>query len=266
MESEAARLERLYHEMNDEHLLDLARDPDSLTGEARAALNRELVSRGLAAPVASKARMKEAFADHPATEPVAEPELEQGFTPGIPGVFPSSAAIMEQALEPAGEEVDGRARLIALFDGHDLTQACEALEAAGITPEIESVAGDAMSGAPPRYDIWIPAERLERAESLLREKMGLFPLAEVETPRAQEYPGDPESAGSSKLSADESITVAELESESEAANVLHLLERQGIAAQLDERRRAEESVYAVQVDAADQERALSVVASALGVG
>jgi hypothetical protein len=261
MESEAARLESLYHEMSEEHLMDLARDPESLTGEARAVLNRELASRGLNAPVVRRSPIE----NHAEVAPVAEPELEQGFTPGIPGVFPSSAAIMEQALEPAGEEIDGRVRLIALFDGHELTQACETLEAAGITPEIEPVAGDAMSGAPPRYDIWIPADQLERAESLLRETMGLFPLAEVEERTGTDHVHSLESDGSSELSDDESITVAELESEAEAANVLHLLEQRGIAARLDERRRAEESVYAVQVDAAEQERALSVVASALGV-
>lgn len=261
MESEAARLESLYHEMSEEHLMDLARDPESLTGEARAVLNRELASRGLNAPVVRRSPIE----NHAEVAPVAEPELEQGFTPGIPGVFPSSAAIMELALEPAGEEIDGRVRLVALFDGHELTQVCETLEAAGITPEIEPVAGDAMSGAPPRYDIWIPADQLERAESLLRETMGLFPLAEVEERTGTDDVYSLESDGSSELSDDESITVAELESEAEAANVLHLLEQQGIAARLDERRRAEDSVYAVQVDAAEQERALSVVASALGV-
>lgn len=261
MESEAARLESLYHEMSEEHLMDLARDPESLTGEARAVLNRELASRGLNAPVVRRSPIE----NHAEVAPVAEPELEQGFTPGIPGVFPSSAAIMEQALEPAGEEIDGRVRLVALFDGHELTQACETLEAAGITPEIEPVTGDAMSGAPPRYDIWIPADQLERAESLLRETMGLFPLAEVEERTGTDDVYSLESDGSSELSDDESITVAELESEAEAANVLHLLEQRGIAARLDERRRAEDSVYAVQVDAAEQERALSVVASALGV-
>jgi len=265
MESEAARLESLYHEMSEEHLMDLARDPESLTGEARAVLNRELASRGLNAPVVRRSRMEDDARDSVVVAPVVEPELEQGFTPGIPGVFPSSAAIMEQALEPAGEEIDGRVRLIALFDGHELTQACETLEAAGITPEIEPVAGDAMSGAPPRYDIWIPADHLERAESLLRETMGLFPLAEVEERTGTDDVYSLESDRLSELSDDESITVAELESEAEAANVLHLLEQRGIAARLDERRRAEDSVYAVQVDAAEQERALSVVASALGV-
>ncbi len=261
MESEAARLESLYHEMSEEHLMDLARDPESLTREARAVLNHELASRGLNAPVVRRSPIE----NHSEVAPVVEPELEQGFTPGIPGVFPSSAAIMEQALEPAGEEIDGRVRLIALFDGHELTQACETLEAAGITPEIEPVAGDAMSGAPPRYDIWIPADHLERAESLLRETMGLFPLAEVEERTGTDDVYSLESDRLSELSDDESITVAELESEAEAANVLHLLEQRGIAARLDERRRAEDSVYAVQVDAAEQERALSVVASALGV-
>jgi hypothetical protein len=265
MESETARLERLYHEMNDEHLQDMAGDPDSLTSAAHAVLNRELLSRGLQAPVTRRPGQEDGTVYREAQTPTAEPELEQGFSPGIPGVFPSSAAIMEQALEPAGEEIDGRARLIALFDGHELSRACQTLEAAGIIPEIESVAGDAMSGAPPRFDIWIPADRLERAESLLRETMGLFPLAEVEgraRPKDAKPLGD---ADSSRFFEDELITVAELESESEAANVMHLLQQQGIVARLDESRRTEESVYAVQVNAAEQERALSVVASALGV-
>jgi len=90
-------------------------------------------------------------------------------------------------------------------------------------------------------------------------------LAEVEERTGTDDVYSLESDRLSELSDDESITVAELESEAEAANVLHLLEQRGIAARLDERRRAEDSVYAVQVDAAEQERALSVVASALGV-
>lgn len=258
MDNESARLERLYHDMNDEHLLGLARDPDSLTEGARSALSREIAARGLSAPPASLHRRNPEMHDQSERQTVDEPELEQGFTPGIPGVFPSSAAIMEKALEPAGEVVDGRVRLISFFDGHELTQSCEVLEAAGILPQIESVSGDAMSGAPPRFDIWIEAGRLEHAESLLREKLGLFPLPEVDsTGRSTDSfdSGEKESA----------VTVAELESEAEASHVLGLLRAAGIAAQLDERRRSEDEVYAVQVSAADQQRALATVAAALGV-
>ena len=258
MDNESARLERLYHDMNDEHLLALARDPDSLTADARSALDREIAARGLSVPAPLRRERSAGILDQGARPVDEEPELEQGFTPGIPGVFPSSAAIMEQALEPAGEVIDGRARLISFFDGHELSHACETLEAAGIIPEIESVGGDAMSGAPPRFDIWVRAGGLERAEALLREKMGLFPLPEV----AKEPVSARDSEGEELES---SITVAELESEADARHVLDLLHAQAIDARLDERRRSEDQVYAVQVDAADQQRALATVASALGV-
>ena len=262
METEVARLERLYHEMSDEHLMDLAKDPDSLTGEAHGVLNREMHTRRLHVASADAARMHRDVEDHAAPEPVQEPELEQGFTPGIPGLFPSSAAIMEQALEPAGEVVDGRARLISFYDGHELARACETLEAAGIMPEIESVAGDAMSGAPPRFDIWIEAGRLQGAESLLREAMGLFPLAEQESPQVAH------SASNSIVELgdnDGMLTVAEFESDAEAAQTMRLLNSQGIAARLDEQRADEDGMYAVQVRAEDQQRALAAVAAALGV-
>ena len=119
-----------------------------------------------------------------------------------------------------------------------------------------------MSGTPPRFDVWIEAGRLERAESLLREKMGLFPLAEETSSTSV---AEERSAGYEAGDDDGMRTVAEFESEAEAAQVSYVLQAQGIEARLGERDVAEDAMYCVQVRAEDQDRALAVVSSALGV-
>ena len=50
MESERERLERMYGEMGDEHLRDLAEDRESLTVDGQMALAKVLAARGMAAP------------------------------------------------------------------------------------------------------------------------------------------------------------------------------------------------------------------------
>jgi hypothetical protein len=237
METEQDRLQKLYGELGDEHLLDLAEDADDLTDEARLALAQELRRRGL---------RPEPLADQAPVETV-EPERESGFGPGIPGMFPSGASMMEQALEPPESAKDGLSRLISFYDGIELAKACALLEDAEMEPSIESIAGDALGGVPPRYEVWLQTEEMERATSLLRTKMGLFPLQEVE--------GEGEAAATGLVGVFDTAT--------EAEEVRALLVEAGIAATVAQDDGFGE--WEVTVEPGEQERAVAVVASGMGL-
>ena len=171
METEQDRLQKMYGQMGEGHLMDLFEDKDDLTDEARLVLAQEMRRRGLTPGL-------------PPARPIVatvEPEREEGFGPGVPGIIPGGAAAMEQALEPSDEvRSDGLTRLIAFYDGIQLSKACGILEDDGLEPSIEPIAGDAMSGVPPRFEVWLDADDIEPAKMLLRAQMGLFPLAEVD--------------------------------------------------------------------------------------
>jgi hypothetical protein len=238
MESEQERLEKLYGEMGDEHLLDMADDMDSLRDEARMALTAELRKRGI---------MPEPPVAGPIV-PEVEPELESGFGAGVPGIFPGGAAMMEQALEPAEEESakDGMSRLISFYDGIELGKACDLLEEADLEPMIEPIAGDAQGGVPPRFEIWVETGELEKAKTLLRAEMGLFPLAEVD---ANDGSDPAEDAGE--------LVVAGFETAAEADEAQAILVAAGIAARVETDE--DDGALTVVVAGVDQERALEVL-------
>jgi hypothetical protein len=240
METEHDRLRKLYSELGNEHLLDLADDQDDLTDEARLALAHELRRRGIT---------QEPPEDQP-VELMEEPERESGFAPGIPGMFPSSASAVEQALEPAQPDKDGMGALIAFYDGIELSKACTILEDAGMDPVIESIDGDAMSGVPPRFEVWLATEDIEPAKTLLREKMGLFPPREVD------------GEGYSEEAATGLVGVFPTAAEAEKA--WSLLAGEGIDATVAQEDEAGE--WEVMCDPAEQERAVAVIAGAMGLG
>ena len=236
------RLAQLYAEMGDEHLLDMADDMDDLTDEGRVALKAELRKRGI-------------LPEPPEPQPIMpeiEPELEDGFGAGMPGIFPGGASMMEQALEPAEPSAEpkyGMSRLISFYDGIELSKACGYLEDGEIDPVIEPIAGDALSGVPPRFEVWLETGDLEAAKTLLRTKMGLFPLAEVDD---EEFTGQPATG-----------LVGVFESEDEAEDVKELLVEDGFEATVthDE----DEGMWQVMVAPEDQEKAIAVVAGELGI-
>jgi len=237
MEGEQDRLTRLYGELGDEHLLDLADDTEELTPEAEAVLKRELERRGLT----------------PAPAVVAEPEAgpgertgaSVGSWAGVGGIFPSSPAMMGEALEPR-QTREGMSSLISFYDGIELGKACDLLEEAGMEPSIEPVGGDAMTGVPPRYEVWLDTEDIEAAKTLLRAKMGLFPLAEVD--------GEAPATGL--------VGVFPMSGDAEVAR--ELLAEAGIAATVVADEETEE--WEVRVAPEEQERAIEVVASGMGLG
>ena len=252
MEGEQERLERMYGELGDEHLKDLHDDRDSLTVDGQIALARVLAARGLApGPVSTTPA---SLADD-ASDPAAElaPELEQGFTPGIPGVIPSGAGAMEQALEHGGARRDGMIRLVTFFDGTDLTRACDALEAENVDFALEPLERDEQAGAPTSFAIWVEEPDRTEAEAVLRRRMGLFPTSEVE--------------GGDVLYDDAPITLGEFETKDEAEQVKQLLTAASIPSVLHSGENAAgEPWHSVEVKGTDLERGLQVVESGLTAG
>ena len=248
MEGEQERLERMYGELGDEHLRDLHDDRESLTLDGQIALARVLAVRGMAP---GPAREQEELQEQPLVATPGE-ELEQGFTPGIPGVIPSGAGVMEQALEHGGERRDGMVRLITFFDGIELTRACEALEAEDFDFALEPMERDDMSGAPTSFGMWVEEPDRTAAEDVLRRKMGLFPLPEVEGEDGVAYDDSP-------------MTLGEFESREEAERVRQMLAGAGIESVLDSGDDADgKTEHSVEVKGTDLERGLRVVEAGLG--
>jgi hypothetical protein len=253
METEQERLQKLYREMGDEHLEDMAEDADDLTDEARLVLVQELRRRGLE-PIATRVHQEPVGVRVDAIEPDVEPEREQGFGAGVPGMFPGGAAAMEQALEAPRTRKDGLTTLISFYDGMYLAQACEILEAEGIEPVIEPIAGDALSGVPARFEVWLNQGQIERAKALLRLKMGLFPGAEVE--------GD-DAVDAEVLDG----VVGTFETANEAEEARAMLANAGIEGTVsrfvdDE---SETAMWELAVDPHERERAIAVVAAGMGL-
>ena len=244
MKSEFERLQQMYREMDDEHLRDLAEQPEDLTGDARMALSAEMSRRGWTPSPAPLA----------APEAVIEEERQTGFGAAIPGIVPAGASAVEQALEPGGELRKGMVRLLSFFDGHELTRACKALEDAAIDFAIEEVSSDAMSGLAPHFEIWIDPADQEVARGTLRQKLGLFPLPEIEGVSADD--NDPGSESGD-------LVVAEFTSTSEAESVRALLAQEGFNARV-ESDRSQPDTAVVVVPAEQQEQALAIVAERMG--
>ena len=239
MASEMERLQAMYAELGDEHLRDLADERDELTDEARLALGAEMKRRGWTEePVRDDAPVA-----------VVEPELQSGFGAAIPGVIPAGSGAVEQALEAGGEVRQGMARLLSFYDGLELTRACEVLEGGNVEFAIEEVAGDALSGLAPHFEIWVGETEQEVARGLLRREMGLFPLAEVE---GGEPMDDAQTDG----------VVAMFETRSEADAAQKGLAADGFAANVEG---DEDAGYAVAVKPAEQARALAAVAARMGL-
>ena len=254
MAMDQEQLEKVYQELGDEHLRDLAEEPENLTDAARIAVAAEMRRRGFAPdPDAAAPDLATAPVS---IAPVTEPELESGFGAGMPGIFPGGASMMEQALEPAEPDADpkdGMSRLISFYDGIELSKACGFLEDAEMEPVIEPIAGDALSGVPPRFEVWLETSEIEPAKTLLRAKMGLFPLAEIdEEDDDEEFIAQPATG-----------LVGVFESAAEAEEVKDLLVDDGITATVAEDE--DEGMWRVTVAPEDQEKAVAVVAGELGL-
>jgi hypothetical protein len=148
------RLQESYREMSDGQLLELAGTPEDLTDLAVEVLRGEMTHRGLKPAAVAEASEAGAYA-------VPQPE----FGRKLP---------------------DGSVVLLTLYDATAVGNACACLEADGIEVNVRDVSEkDAMSGSfyggpPVALEVIVPGADRARSVVILREKMGLFPLQEVE--------------------------------------------------------------------------------------
>jgi hypothetical protein len=174
---ELDRLRKVYGELGDGELARIAEDPESLTEAAQKALAEEMQRRGLT--VAAAEKLDDGSAILPQVdEAAAADERSNAFGVGVPGMVPAAGAAVEQALEPGGETRLGMTSLVSFHDGMQLSQACEALDESGISPAVHEIEGDATTGTPSRFEIWVDVKDVERGKAALRARLGLFPEAE----------------------------------------------------------------------------------------
>ena len=148
------RLQDNYREMSDGELLQLAALPEDLTETAREVLHAEMAARGLKAEDAAG----DPFVSH---DVLPKPE----FGSKLP---------------------DGSVVLYTFNDAIEAGEACDRLEESAIEVDVKDVSdksnvGGSFYGGPPvAMQVIVALGDRERAVKILREKMGLFPLQEVE--------------------------------------------------------------------------------------
>jgi hypothetical protein len=252
---ELDRLRNVYRELGDGELVRMAEDPESLTAAGQTALAEEMQRRGLKIPVHEKLDDGSAILPQ-VQEATAADERADAFGVGVPGMVPAAGAAMEQALEPGGETRMGMTALVSFYDGTQLSQACAALEETGISPAVQEIEGDATTGTPSRFEIWVDVKDVERGKAALRVRLGLFPLAESVEPEG-EFAGQ-------ELDGEEERVVGDFETPAEAAEVKAMLIAAGIPAETGDSH-MDEGMTAVVVEPSDYERALELVAERLGL-
>jgi hypothetical protein len=178
-EGQWQRLVELYRAMSDGELLGLAERPGDLTDEAQAVLRNEMGSRRLQvdaepAPEAGHMGMAERAA--------AGADYYAGL--GFPAVAQREP---EMKPEPAAKGLaKGMVVLTTFHDAIAAGEACNYLEVEEIEIEVRDVAkelggGGSFYGGPPvALQIIVQQRELRRAMAILREKMGMFPVQEVE--------------------------------------------------------------------------------------
>jgi hypothetical protein len=153
-----ARLQEHYGEMSDGELLGLAERPDDLTDMAREVMRGEMAHRGI--KLEGMVPMGDPFTGL-ARDPLPKPE----FGVKLP---------------------DGMVALMTFYDAIAAGEACDWLEADGIDVDVKDVAekstgGGSFYGGPPvALEVIVRVGDRDRAVRILRQKMGLFPLQEVE--------------------------------------------------------------------------------------
>jgi hypothetical protein len=178
-ERESEVLERLqshYGEMSDGELL--AVNPEDLTDLAVEALRGEMARRGLKADAPAQASTGSRWA-------FQEQAPEAWSNAAMPSVMLGSQPTLDMA-QPENSGVGvGETLLGSFHDAIEVGRACEFLEANEVGFRIEDVAkprsGFGMYDSPPvALNLIVGKADRERAMAILRQKMGLFPLQEVE--------------------------------------------------------------------------------------
>jgi hypothetical protein len=170
------RLQSHYGEMSDGELL--AANPEDLTDLAAEVLRGERSRRGLkpeAPPEASMGSRRAFQAQAP----------EAWSNAAMPAVMLGSQPTLDMA-QPENSGVGAKETLLGSFhDALEVGRACEFLEANEVPFRIEDVAkprsGSGVYDSPPvALNLIVGKADRERAMAILRQKMGLFPLQEVE--------------------------------------------------------------------------------------
>ncbi len=237
------RLIALYRAMSDAEILGLAARPDDLTDAAQEVLRGEMAGRGLRADV----------------EPTTGFSVEAGR-------FAQATSIVDTILpilSPHGPDMrpetaakglaKGSALLMTFHDAIDAGAACTVLEAEGMEIEVRDVA-KAHPGSGSFYggvalQIIVQQNELKRAMAILRERMGLFPLQEVEV--ADELIDD-----------GTTVAVGAFGHRSDAEEVARMLEEAGVWHRIvanAEGRVEDEDCYSLEVKEVDLVRVGEVV-------
>jgi hypothetical protein len=223
------RLQASYGAMSDGELQGMAAHPDDLTEVALEVLRGEMARRRL--------------------EPAVEDAEPRGSAFGRAG--------------GGGIEKPVRAGAVSLMTFNDAIaagEACKHLEDAGIEIDVRDVSeastgGGSFYGGPPvALQVVVAGVDVKRAQKILREKMKLFPLQEVE--------------GDDAPDAAELMVVASFGRREDADAVAHVLEDAGVWHQVTANPDGAvetEDAFTVDVREADQERALELVEKAMGM-
>jgi hypothetical protein len=171
------RLQSHYGEMSDGELL--AVNPEDLTDLAAEVLRGEMARRGLKAEAPPEASMGSRWG--------SQQERASGAWPqsAMPAAILGSQPTLDMA-QPENSGVGARETLLGSFhDAIEVGRACEFLEANEVAFRIEDVAkprsGIGVYDSPPvALNLIVGKADRERAMAILRQKMGLFPLQEVE--------------------------------------------------------------------------------------
>ena len=180
-----SRLVKHYQQVSDAELLDAVTQLDELTPIAQDVIHAELSARGLerAWPNGSGAS-----AATSATTPA--PTLDKEW---LPDPFGTSRSTLPKP--EFGSLIEkGRIALITLYDAMDAGRACDVLDEAEIDVEVRDLSqdegrGSFYSGRPVALQLIVNQQDRDRAVTLLREQMGLFPLEQVAEPDVIEDDG-----------------------------------------------------------------------------
>jgi hypothetical protein len=250
------RLQAGYAAMSDGELLDLAAAPDDLTAMALEVLRGEMTRRGLKAEPAKPQRLE--------PEHTSASDRMSGIAAAASGV-PTAILGYAPALDMAQPELsgtdEGESLLGRFHDALEVGRACEFLEAAEVPFRVEDVAkprnGMGMYDSPPvAINLIVSKDDRERAMQVLREKMGLFPLQEVEEADATVDDGTVS-------------TLGDFARREEAEPVEHALDEAGIWHRLvlnEEGSVETEDAFRLEVKEVDLMRAGDVVEKAMGLG
>ena len=156
---------------------------------------------------------------------------------------------------------DGRVVLTTFHDAIAAGEACDWLEGDGMDVDVRDVAeksagGGSFYGGPPvALQVIVTSGDRDRAVKILREKMGLFPLQEVEEADPVVDDGTVSAVGYFGRRAD-------------AEEVARVLEEAGIWQRVtanEDGTVADENAFSVEVREVDQAKAVEVVEKAMGI-